>query len=503
MSKLSNFFLIFLYLLLYCAAALYNYHMFQLTSYKARTYLRGFTRNFKKYYLGTDNKSPLYYILRVINLWPQKAKKPLVHTPRMIRMFVTHTVILALAVLWLFSTKNIFLMIPFALLFALLIPVFVLLVNFLNSPLENTINNWYVADAKRILREMPRLIVIGVTGSYGKTSIKHFLTKLLSSKFNTLMTPESYNTTMGVVKTIRTQLRSIHDIFVCEMGARNRGDIKEICDIVKPRCGVITAIGPQHLESFKTIDNIVKTKFELADALPDDGIIFLNYDSEILRNKNYDRSRVSYAASAEAGACDYSAGNVSVSDAGSSFRVTFPDGGEMAFETSLIGKHNVQNIAGAIAVADYFGVERSDMVMSVRRLEAVPHRLQLIRRNNIILIDDSYNSNESGAKAALEVLGMFDGVRILVTPGMVELGSAEDDSNRRFGEQAGAVCDYVVLVGEKQTRSIWKGLKDSAYPDEKIFVAETLQQALEAVETIDAGGRQKIVLLENDLPDNY
>ena len=157
----------------------------------------------------------------------------------------------------------------------------------------------------------------------------------------------------------------------------------------------------------------------------------------------------------------------------------------------------------AIAAADYLGVKRDDMEISVRRLEAVPHRLQLIRKNSIIIIDDAYNSNPSGAGAALETLGMFDGVKIMVTPGMVELGIAQDECNRRFGIEAAGVCDFVVLVGERQTGSVLDGLKDASYPDAKIFVVETLKSALDAVEKIDSGCEQKIVLLENDLPDNY
>jgi UDP-N-acetylmuramoyl-tripeptide--D-alanyl-D-alanine ligase len=285
------------------------------------------------------------------------------------------------------------------------------------------------------------------------------------------------------------------------MGARNVGDIKELCDIANPRYGVITAIGPQHLDTFGTIENVEKTKFELADAVPDDGMVFLNYDNEIIRNKSIGKPLVSYGASSEAGGRDYAAGDIRVSSAGSSFRVTFPDGESRQFETRLIGKHNVQNIVAAIAVADYLGVDRDDIALGVRRLEAVPHRLQLIRKNSIIIIDDSYNSNQSGAEAALETLGMFDGTKILVTPGMVELGEAQDELNRRFGEQAGAVCDYVILMGEKQTRSIREGLKNVSYPDEKISVAETLKQAFEFIEKIKS--EQKVVLLENDLPDNY
>jgi UDP-N-acetylmuramoyl-tripeptide--D-alanyl-D-alanine ligase len=384
---------------------------------------------------------------------------------------------------------------------ALASPLLLLFSNFINSPVEQAINRRYINDARRILKNLPNLIVIGVTGSYGKTSTKYFLQRLLSAKYNVLMTPENYNTTLGVVRTVRTLLRPVHDVFVCEMGARQAGDIKEICDLVNPRYGVITSIGPQHLESFGSIENIAATKFELADALPDDGVLFLNFDDELIRKKNCAKRTVSYSLSDGGG--DYSAQGVRASREGSSFRAALPGGSWIDCSTKLIGVHNVTNILAAIAVADHLGVPLDDISINVRRLEPVPHRLQLISRGDIIIIDDAYNSNESGAKAALDVLGMFEGYKILVTPGMVELGGSQDMYNRRFGLQASAACDYVALVGERGTKSILAGLKDGAFPDEKIFLARDIGQAFEKISLLRTGGEQKVVLLENDLPDNY
>jgi UDP-N-acetylmuramoyl-tripeptide--D-alanyl-D-alanine ligase len=352
-----------------------------------------------------------------------------------------------------------------------------------------------------------------VTGSYGKTSTKYFLHALLSSRFNTLMTPESFNTTLGVVRTVRTQLKPVPELVTCDLGARNAGDIKEICDIVRPRHGVITAVGPQHLESFKSLENIVKTKFELADALPEGGLLFLNGDDSILRGRARPTDVLYSVDSVPGGKAACTAGDIRVSERGSSFRVTFPDGEERRFETPLLGRHNVQNILAAVAVADRLGVGRGDMAVSVARLEPVPHRLQLIRRNSLVIIDDAYNANPNGARAALETLGMFEGLKILVTPGMVELGSAQDENNRAFGAEAAAVCDHVVLVGEKQTRSLREGLKAAGFPDERIHIAGSPEQAFEKIERLDPNGRSpsghgpngrgpKVILLENDLPDN-
>ena len=138
----------------------------------------------------------------------------------------------------------------------------------------------------------------------------------------------------------------------------------------------------------------------------------------------------------------------------------------------------------------------------MRRLASVPHRLELSKRVGMTLIDDSYNSNPSGTKAALETLSFFEGEKILVTPGMVELGDKQEEYNCEFGRNAAAVRDYVALVGERQTKSIYKGLIEAGFDESHIFVSPALGDALAKVGAIRTD-KKKIVLLENDLPDNY
>ncbi len=493
-------------------------HIFQLNSYKHGVQTAWIRRDKDGFYSRVFAAAalPLILLLKnygliaafvlfgavmLLNL-PKPAKKPLVLTGRVKRMFGTLAIIYALlvalaAVAWFGFGSSVL-----ASLYGAVIavnPYTVILADTLNKPMEERINKGFIKDAERIISEMPRLTVIGVTGSYGKTSVKFYLGKLLSSKYNVLVTPESYNTTLGVVRTVREHLRPTHEIFVCEMGAKGVGEIKEICDIVKPKFGVITSIGPQHLESFHSIDNVIKTKFELEEALPLDGKIFLNTDNEYIANRPVKAERVSYGLGESA---QYRARDVSVSEKGSEFKMTGRDGAEYSFTTKLIGKHNVQNIAGAIAVADALGVPMEDIVMQVRRLESVPHRLQLIRNGNNLIIDDAYNSNPSGAKAALEVLNEFSGMKILVTPGMIELGEKQYELNCEFGKQAAEVCDFVALVGERQTKPIYDGLISAGFDSKNIYIATTIQAALSEVDAIKTGQR-KIVLLENDLPDNY
>lgn len=427
---------------------------------------------------------------------PRKAKKPLVYTMRVKRLIVTSAILYGI-----FTALGVIMQMPLTVngLIFLLCPLYVLVANIINKPLEIAINNYYTNNAKRMLSSS-NAKVIGITGSYGKTSVKYYLATLLKAKYNVLMTPESYNTPMGVVKTIRSSLSALHEIFICEMGAKRVGEIKEICDIVHPDMGVITSVGPQHLETFRSLDNIKKTKFELADSLPKDGILFLNGNDENINDFKGSRKHISYSVN---GSGSYNATDISLSDKGTTFEVTAPNGDKCDFTTKLIGMHNVLNITGAIAVAHSLGIELRLLKSQVAKLESVPHRLELVRRGNDLIIDDAYNSNPSGTKAALETLSYFKGMKILLTPGMVELGGKQDELNMQFGENAAKVCDYVILVGKSQTASIYEGLHNAGYPDDKIYIAPDFTEAINHAYTLNSKGMRKIILLENDLPDNY
>ena len=502
----------FCYLL--CAFFLFRkqVHFFQLNGYKPQVQKKWLREHLEEHLLrtvwvlgavfllrelhslGAYLAGALFLLTAALNL-PKKAKKPLVFTARVKRMGLTDLILHLLPLLFGFFAPEgeAFgaLLMSFALLGA---PWLLLAANTLNRPLEKAVDRHYIRDARRILQDCPKLTVIGVTGSYGKTSVKFFLEKLLSAEYNVLVTPLNYNTTLGVVRTVRENLRPTHEIFVCEMGARNVGDIKEICDLVHPRMGVITAIGPQHLESFGSLANVVKTKFELADALPPDGIFFGNMDSEEIRNRKVSVPTVGYGLLRG----DYRAEDIRCDERGLRFTVR-----GVEFETKLLGKHNVQNITAAIAVANTLGIPLEKLRQPVRRLEAVEHRLQLRGSGNRLIIDDAYNSNPAGASAALETLGMFEGLRILVTPGMVELGAKQSELNTAFGREAASRCDRAVLVGKRQAPPIQAGLLEAGFPAEHIFVADTVEEAISLADSFDAGGGRRVILLENDLPDNY
>ena len=194
--------------------------------------------------------------------------------------------------------------------------------------------------------------------------------------------------------------------------------------------------------------------------------------------------------------------NLSIDENGSRFSVKAPDGSRQEFSTRLLGHANVQNICGAIAVAHHLGIPLSVLAPAVRQLESVPHRLQLIRQTGLTIIDDAYNSNPAGAKNALETLALCRGTRIVITPGLVELGDRELDFNHTLGGQAAANCHWLITVGDSdRTEAIRKGAREGGLHRDNSLAAATVQQAMELARGLS--GDNKMVLLLNDLTDNY
>ena len=485
---------------------LFYMHMFQLNGYFIKKYWNWMKSNIKKIsvkslltliptviLLFNKNTTNIIAILILVfsifvNFPKNKAKIPLKFTNRVIRMFAIQVIFIV--IICLISTNYLILGVLNIIAFCLCI-----IANIINYPIEYVVRRYYINDAKRVLNNMPDLIVIGVTGSYGKTSVKNFLVKTLSAKYEVLATPKNYNTTMGVVKTIREELKPIHQIFICEMGATKLGDIKEICDIVNPKFGIITSIGPQHLDSFKTIENIIKTKFELYDSVNrNGGITFLNYNNEYLAKQNKPNI-LTYGINNEK--LDYNAYNLQSSSQGLSFSVK-----NVNFRTKLIGKHNIINIIGAIGVANYLEIPLEKIVPRIREIKNVEHRLQLIPKGDINIIDDAYNSNPVSSKSAIDTLSEFEGIKIIVTPGLIELGGDEEKYNFEFGEYMCNVCDYIFLVNSTISKYVLNGINSKKYNKDKIFMVNSPQEAVKQISNFKLNNKVTI-LLENDLPDNY
>lgn len=431
-----------------------------------------------------------------------KYKHSLVFTKRVWRLYITE-------ILLLFAVSGLFSMgepkgIAFAMVaFSAFSYVITIIVNWLLKPVESVINNSYYNDAKRILSQMPDMKIIGITGSYGKTSTKHYLNRILSEHYSVLMTPGSYNTPMGVIRTVREMLQPYNEVFIVEMGAKNVGDIKEICNLVKPQMGIITAVGPQHLETFKSIENVQKTKFELIDALPSEGFAVMNNDFEFVANREVKNVLVKrYAVNASVCA-DYHAEDVKYSASGTTFSIV-GEGIRMQLETKLVGECNISNLMGAVIVAIKLGVPEQKIKYAVSRIAQVEHRLNMKRTpSGVVIIDDAFNSNPDGSRMALDVLGsVTGGKRIVITPGMIELGDKQDYYNAKFGEHITETCDVAIIVGKYNREAIVNGIKSKDWEEgEKLYIVDTFQEAQSVLASIARAG--DTVLYENDLPDTF
>ncbi|MCM1484194.1 MAG: UDP-N-acetylmuramoyl-tripeptide--D-alanyl-D-alanine ligase [Muribaculaceae bacterium] len=371
------------------------------------------------------------------------------------------------------------------------------------KPVEAHINKGYYDDAARILASMPSLKVIGVTGSYGKTSTKHYLNRILSESFSVVMTPGSFNTTLGVIRTVREHLKPYTEVFICEMGAKQPGDIREICDLVHPSIGIVTAVGPQHLESFGSIENVQRTKFELIDALPASGLAVVNDDFPYVASRpvsNVECTRYAVSAGHDT---PFRARDIEYTPSGTSFTVTGPDGFELRLHTRLVGECNISNLLAAVIVALHLGVPHDKIRYAVEKIEQVEHRLSIKRTpGGITIIDDAFNSNPTGSAMALDVLAaMTGGKRIVITPGMIELGAQQDELNCEFGRHVARSADVAIVVGLYNRDAITRGINDAGVEPPATYTVDTFKDAQALLQTIVAPG--DTVLYENDLPDTF
>lgn len=424
--------------------------------------------------------------------------KPFVYTPRILRQ-ITFQYLLYIGILFLLCKANATILLLVTPFLYFLPWIMVSLSGFCMRYLEQQIQMYYVNDAKRILNKHTNLIKIGITGSYGKTSVKTILQELIGNRYYSLMTPNSYNNLMGITLTIRGMLRSIHEVFICEMGADHVREIEQLASFVQPNIGIVTAVGPQHLQTFHTIDNILQEKMQLIEQLPSNGIAFLNKDNAYIRSYRFSKKPNIIWFSVEQPS-DFQAKDIRYHEQGMTFTL-YHEQQQVVFETKLLGEHNVRNIVTAIAVASTLGIPMNLLQKSVRQLPYVEHRLQLRKTPTFTLLDNAYNSNPEGAKEALEVLYQMPGKHIVITPGFIELGKMEEEAHHAFGKQLSKCADIVILIGPIQTKAIRVGLQRMNYPQEQMYTVSSTTKAIALANQL--ASEKDTVLIENDLPDAF
>lgn len=450
----------------------------------------------------------IFFIIATVSLARRKYKKPLVMTNRARRIYITAIVLVTIA------SGIAAILFPYGLnplkaiaeVFAAsaCTPLVIVAANWILKPVEARITRRYIDDARKRIASMPNLKIIGITGSYGKTSTKNYLARILSEQFETLMTPGSYNTTLGVVRTIREILKPYHEIFIVEMGAKQKGDIEEICNIVHPQSCIVTAVGPQHLETFKTIENVRDTKFELVDSLPSCGVAVINNDFPMIAGRAVDNCKCLRYAVRNTEEADYIAENICYSTNGTKFTVrSNSDGHTIDIETRLVGECNISNLLAAVALARTLGMSDDKIRYGASKIEQVEHRLSIKHAGrNLTIIDDAFNSNPVGSGMALDVLAaMAPACRVLITPGMIELGDRQYELNAEFGEKAATRCDIAIVVGLYNREAISEGLRKGGMPEGSILLADSFAHAQQLLAPLTA--RPVAVLYENDLPDTF
>lgn len=470
-------------------------HVFQLEAYKRP--------NFRRWLRANSDKA------RFLN--PSTAKKPLAMTGRAWRILVTATLLSlfgvlipsAVAHLWLGGAPA-DLIIWGAATVALFVwgPLLIPAADWVLAPVQRAVNARYVRRAKSKLASVAP-VVVGVTGSYGKTSTKFTVGGLLGPPGEILVTPGSYNTTMGVVRAINEGLEPRHRYFVVEMGARQRGDIAEIGRLVNHEIAVLTAIGVAHLESFGSRDAIKAGKLEIVDTLRPGGVAVVNSDDPTIRGLRDELAGVEvvrYGLDA-AGGPDVTATDVDVTRAGT--EMTIVDnrtGATQRVTTRLLGRHSIGHVLAGVAVTLHAGRDLASLREPIAALAPVEHRLQLIEgAGGVTVIDDAFNSNPDGAAAALEVLGSMPArQRIVVTPGIVELGELQHAANEELGRSAAAVADVLIVVAPLNRDAILAGARGGKA---RVLTAGSLAEA--TAELTGIVGPGDVVLFENDLPDQY
>ena len=352
---------------------------------------------------------------------------------------------------------------------------------------------WIQEKAKRKIKDLAKSVkVIGIAGSYGKSSTKEFLFKILSQKFKVLKTENNINTAIGISKIILNDLDNSYNFFICEMGAYKKGEIKEICEIAKPKIGILTGINEQHLALFGSQKNIVNAKLELLYSLPNKALAFLNWDSELIREHASrimnQRLRIMECA------IDEQIKDLEIRKASISFRID-----DVGFELDLTGRQNISNLLMAISCAKGLGMSLEEISNSCRAIKPFRKTMELKKgRGGVDIIDDTYSANPNGVKAGLEHLKLWDGLKIVIMPCLVELGDSAKKAHYEIGERIGKVCDMAVITTRDYFEDIRAGALNAGMKEKDILLLKSTKEIFERIEPFLKEGN--VILLESRVP---
>ncbi len=377
------------------------------------------------------------------------------------------------------------------------------LVVILINSITNQIKRVYFWIAEKKLQRYPKLIKIGITGSYGKTSVKELLTQILSQKYRVAATPKNINSDIGISRFILTTDFSNIDICIVEMGAYNKGDIKLVCDIVHPSIGILTAINQQHLSLFGSIENIQKTKYELLYSIPKTGLAITNADNPLCMQyiENLQAHVRTFGIEVlNHPNCIIESVHTHNGKISAEYTLTIDQNQKkISVQTGLIGEHQAINIAPCIIVSEYLGFTSDEIVQAIHALKQPDNAIQIYPFGKSLIIDDSYNSNPDGFKAALDILGTFsaDKRKIVITRGMHELGTESQELHEKIGNEISFFADDLVISTPDFADALSKGIIEKYHTTiHNIFETEKLIEFMNTLRDEEA-----VILIENRVPD--
>ncbi len=410
--------------------------------------------------------------------------------------------ILFLLVLFL-NLENIYWLAFGLLIFDILSPIIFSLLVLAFQPLTVFLRNQIIKKAKKKREQYKDLLVIGITGSYGKTSTKELLATILSEKFSVLKTKNHQNSEMGISQCILNDLKKEHKIFIVEMGAYGKGGINLLCDIVKPKIGILIGINEQHLALYGSQKNIIKTKYELIKSLPTDGTAIFNgankYCSELyekteirkkLCNGNLERTIVSAILDP-----DIWAENIKVEKEWIFFKVCLKNGEEANFRVNLIGRQHIENILLAVCCAKELGMSLEEISRACLKIKPEQGGVKLLKKDGLTILDASYSANLNGVIADLDYLKIYSGKKIIIMPCLIELGEVSEKVHKKIGRKIGEICDLAIITTKEKFKEIKQGTENSSL---SILLIEKPKEIIE--KTKGFSGTEDVILLEGRVP---
>jgi UDP-N-acetylmuramoyl-tripeptide--D-alanyl-D-alanine ligase len=405
------------------------------------------------------------------------------------------------------SLKNLIWIAFWLLIIDIFLPILISLLVLILQPLAVLGRYQIIKRAKEKKAQFEDLLVIGITGSYGKTSTKEFLATILEDKFKVLKTKEHQNSEVGISQCILNDLKPEYEIFIVEMGAYNRGGIKLLCDITKPKIGILTGINEQHMATFGSQENIIRAKYELIESLPERGLAIFNGDNKFcleLYQKTHRSKRLCGKKSAIARNLpetnfDLWVEDIKVEKDFISFKVFSRNGESSEFKVNLLGANNVENILLASCCAKELGMSLKEIARACEKIQPEQGAMKLLRgKNGLNIIDSTYSANPHGVISHLEYLKIWPSKKVIVMPCLIELGRASKEVHKRIGEKIGEVCDLAIITTKDKYKEIREGALKGGMTEIDIFYFEDPKEIYDKIKAFCRPG--DVILLESRVP---